>query len=267
MPSDFGHTARQLSRNPLGIIALFIVLIYGSAGFVLGVSGAHLEASQKWPLIWFLVLFPPIVFVGFLWLVAKHSFRLYAPSDFRNDESFLQLNEKVSNIEVRQQAAEIDPRGDSDPAFTALEALLKADQVAVAKNLAKAFLKVKRYEVSLRMFSIIIDRLGGERAGPFLQYRAYSLIGLARYEEALKDLDILRVSGDAELYDFWPRLGLAYCHRKLKHDSQFEVAMHNAVTYQGSSQYRNLVPGIYPEIADLFFQQMQSPGEGSMRQE
>jgi tetratricopeptide (TPR) repeat protein len=191
-PLDFGQTARHLARNQIGIIALFIVLVYGTAGLVFGLSGAQFDASQKWALILFLVLFPPLVFVGFVWLVAKHSHRLYAPSDFRNDESFVQLNNKVSVIEVRQQAAQVDPRGDSDSAFTALEGLVKADQIEAAKNLAKAFLKVKRYEVSLRMFELLIRELSGGRDVPLMQYRAYSLIGLARYQEAIQELVGLR---------------------------------------------------------------------------
>ena len=123
---NFGQTARSLSRNPLGIIALFIALIYGIAGLVFSISSAHMDATQKWPLIWFLVLFPPLVFVGFVWLVANHSHKLYAPSDFRDDESFVSLNQKLALIEVRQNAAEVDPRGDSDSAFSALDALLEA---------------------------------------------------------------------------------------------------------------------------------------------
>jgi tetratricopeptide (TPR) repeat protein len=254
---DFGQTAKQLARNPLGVIALFIVLVYGIAGLVLGVAGAQLDAPQRWPLIWFLVLFPPFVFGGFVWLVAKHSSRLYAPSDFRSDDGFVQLNKKVSVIEVRQQAAEVDPRGDSDSAFAALQALLNADQIDVAKSLAKAFLKVKRYEVSLRMFDLIIADSSGERRSSFMSYRAYSLIGLSRYREALQELDMLRLIGDEKRYDFWPRLALAYCHLRLKQNVEFEAALRSAVNYRGASQYRHMVAGLYPELAAPFSREME----------
>jgi hypothetical protein len=165
---DFGQTARSLARNPLGIIALFIVLIYGIAALVFGISSSYLDAGQKWLLIWFLVIFPPVVFAGFVWLVAKHSLKLYAPSDFREDESFVHLNEKLSVIEVRQNAAEVDPRGNTDSAFSALESLLNAEQIDVARNLAKAFLKVRRYEVSLQMLERIRNRAGNERSNSLL---------------------------------------------------------------------------------------------------
>ena len=42
---EFAKAARRLAKNPLGIIALFIVLVYGIAGLVLGYSAEHLDAG------------------------------------------------------------------------------------------------------------------------------------------------------------------------------------------------------------------------------
>jgi hypothetical protein len=50
------------------------------------------------------------------------------------------LNKKIFILEVRQNAAGVDPRGDADSAFAALESLLNAEQLEAAKDLAKAFL-------------------------------------------------------------------------------------------------------------------------------
>ncbi len=85
---NFGSTAKGLARNPLGIIALFIVLIYGFAALTLGFN-AKLEASERLPIVWFLVVFPVAVLVLFGWLVSCHHEKLYAPSDFRSDDVFL----------------------------------------------------------------------------------------------------------------------------------------------------------------------------------
>jgi hypothetical protein len=87
LPS-FGTTAKGLARNPLGIIALFIVLIYGFAALTLGFN-SKLEAAERMPLVWFLVAFPVAVLVLFGWLVSAHHEKLYAPSDFRSDDVFL----------------------------------------------------------------------------------------------------------------------------------------------------------------------------------
>jgi CheY-like chemotaxis protein len=84
---EFANSAQGFTKSPLGIIALFIVLVYGFASIVVG-FGQDL-ADHISPLIYFMVLFPVLVFMGFLWLVAKHHRKLYGPSDFKDEENFL----------------------------------------------------------------------------------------------------------------------------------------------------------------------------------
>lgn len=88
---EFGETASKLSKNPLGIIALFQVLIYGIAGYVT----AHLDTNSTLVpvLVWFLVLFPPLVLAVFMFLVVFHHQKLYAPSDYSNEENFMRALE------------------------------------------------------------------------------------------------------------------------------------------------------------------------------
>src|SRR4051794_40816634 len=86
----FGSTATTLTRNPLGIIALFIVLVYGFASLVTAFPGA-LTDSQKTPLIYFLVIFPVLVLGVFTWRVIRHSGKLFAPADFRDEENYVKM--------------------------------------------------------------------------------------------------------------------------------------------------------------------------------
>lgn len=81
-------SARELARNPLGIIALFIVLVYSIAALALGLTSS-LSQEDRTPIIWFLVCFPVLVLVAFCWLVAAHHQKLYAPSDYKTDDGFL----------------------------------------------------------------------------------------------------------------------------------------------------------------------------------
>jgi cytochrome c oxidase subunit IV len=83
---NFGDTAKSLARNPLGIIALFIVLVYGFASLVTAFTGSF-TASERLPLIYFLVVFPVLVLGVFAWLVSKHYNRLFGPSDFKNEDN------------------------------------------------------------------------------------------------------------------------------------------------------------------------------------
>ena len=50
---EFGQVAKGLARNPLGIIALFIVLVYGFACSVTVFTGS-LAQGERAPLIYFL---------------------------------------------------------------------------------------------------------------------------------------------------------------------------------------------------------------------
>lgn len=90
----FGETAKSLARNPLGIIALFIVLVYGLAALVTLFNGSLLP-SERVLLIYFLIFFPVLVLGAFLWLVSKHSGRLFAPSDFRNEDNYIKMQMAV----------------------------------------------------------------------------------------------------------------------------------------------------------------------------
>ncbi len=85
---DFGRTAKGLSRNPLGIIALFIVLIYGFAALLL-IFSENLNTTHVTVSVLFIVLFPLIVLYTFYRLVTKHPGKLYAPSDYRNEQLFV----------------------------------------------------------------------------------------------------------------------------------------------------------------------------------
>ncbi len=86
----FGETANSLARNPLGIIALFIVLVYGFACLVTAFSSSF-TPQQKTPLVWFLVIFPVLVLAVFAWLVSMHSGKLFAPADFKNEENYMKM--------------------------------------------------------------------------------------------------------------------------------------------------------------------------------
>lgn len=86
---EFAETAKGFTGNPLGIIALFLVLVYGFATLTfLFADNLHDSADY---MVWFLIIFPFVAFFGFLWLVSKHHAKLYGPKDFRNDHDFLRL--------------------------------------------------------------------------------------------------------------------------------------------------------------------------------
>lgn len=103
---NFMQQARGLSKNPLGIIALFISLIYGFACLVLGFSSNNLESSEKILLIYFLIGFPILILGTFIFLVVKHHKKLYAPSDYKDEKNFFKGFENQQGIEPVEVSSE-----------------------------------------------------------------------------------------------------------------------------------------------------------------
>lgn len=90
----FANTAKSLARNPLGIIALFIVLVYGFASLVT-LFASSFSPAERLPLIYFLIIFPILVLIAFTWLVSKHSGKLFAPSDFKDEQNYVKMQMAV----------------------------------------------------------------------------------------------------------------------------------------------------------------------------
>lgn len=126
--NSFGQTAKGLARNPLGIIALFIVLIYGVAGLVTASSGL-LTSSERLPLIWFLVLFPIIVLIVFAWLVSRHSNKLYGPNDFKDDANYLKALTAVASLTAATTKSET-PTSEND-----IQKIIDAVRQSIPPNL------------------------------------------------------------------------------------------------------------------------------------
>jgi CheY-like chemotaxis protein len=101
----FGDTARGLSKNPLGIIALFIVLVYGMAAVVTALPSST-TAGEKLPLVYFLVLFPVLVLGVFTWLVVCYPANLFGPGDYARGETYVEsVTRKVISVSASLGAA------------------------------------------------------------------------------------------------------------------------------------------------------------------
>jgi hypothetical protein len=94
------NISKKQVRNPLGIVALFISLIYGFASLLLGSSAEKLESIERWPIILFIVIFPFSVLYVFYKLVTEHHGKLYSPGDYKADDSFLKTH-TVQELEAK----------------------------------------------------------------------------------------------------------------------------------------------------------------------
>jgi CheY-like chemotaxis protein len=128
----FGDISVNLARNPLGIIALFIVLVYGFASFVI-IFGSSLSPSEKLPLVYFLTFFPVLVLASFTWLVCNHSDKLFSPSDFRDEKNYMALQEKMRiQMRVATSLTAATAKGDAAVSEGQIERVIDAVQATGA---------------------------------------------------------------------------------------------------------------------------------------
>lgn len=140
MPQQqLASSVEKLARNPLGIIALFIVLVDAIAGTVLGTTVTTLGQTERMSLVGFVVLFPVLVLGAFYRLVTHHHTKLYAPFDFQSDAGFLQAispdrQRERLEAEVNAGVAEVLQSSEQDIAHAAIGELAGADKSKVASG-------------------------------------------------------------------------------------------------------------------------------------
>ena len=86
--SSFFKTASGMHRNPLGLIALFIISVYAIGALVVGFGNERFYGSPSHPVILFMAIFPVAVLIVFYLLVAYFHTHLYGPSDFIDQKDF-----------------------------------------------------------------------------------------------------------------------------------------------------------------------------------
>lgn len=130
---------KDLVRNPLGIVALFISLIYAFANLLLGVTVSSLTEQERYPLIIFIVLFPVVVLGVFYRLVSKHHGKLYAPGDYKDDQSFLRtLSPEERQEKLEREVAESLPEPDGTEVIARPSEVLSVKPSAERKITADA---------------------------------------------------------------------------------------------------------------------------------
>lgn len=91
-------------KNPLTIIAIFAGIVEVSSTTVLPFIAIDVQKVY----IWFLIGFPTLLVLSFFLTLNFNNTVLYAPSDYKEDESFLKSNGRssISNVAVTVESKE-----------------------------------------------------------------------------------------------------------------------------------------------------------------
>ncbi len=240
---------RIYPRNPIGIIALFVFFIEAistvSLKFLLDAQSEYVGI-----IVGFIVTFPSVIAVLFFVTIWFRRESLYSPGDFREDINFLKLIHKVKALEIRQEAAQQDPRGDTNAALSIIKRLIEINEFDTAIHLGQSFLKVKRFSSSLEIFNYLRDTIPENDSfhSKAKEYYAYSLIGLERFSEAIDELQQLNQKFPNK-FGFWPSLALANAYMHIGEEERSKYWIDCAKNLKDTPDLLPLVKDMYPKLA------------------
>ena len=124
-------------KNPIGVIGIFLVLTEAIASLV--IVNSKLTDIQNTILVLFVVLFPCAILLAFYLLVTRHHSKLYSPSDYRDEQNFVNTYNSVTQREEIRKAGSLS--GEIREQSAAMEKNIKllkdalADVIEVQKKI------------------------------------------------------------------------------------------------------------------------------------
>jgi hypothetical protein len=112
---DFMQNARHFIRNPLGIIALFISLVYGLACILFINTVNSIPYQIILILTIFITIFPVFILASFTYLVIFWPKHLYGPGDYKDEKNFIEsLSLKRKEARIDAEISQIKQSSDSE---------------------------------------------------------------------------------------------------------------------------------------------------------
>lgn len=163
---------QQSSRNPLGILAMFISFAYLAmvVAFTIGLDKLN-PGWERGSVIAFLVLFPLIILSVFSYMIVCHNGKLYGPKDYRDDKSFVLMSgrdiTRKNETEVLQTENPSASTQSSTKSMAANYAIAQQKAVLqISKWLSVKFTEYVKLEVGGR--ELEFDALGDSRYGKYI---------------------------------------------------------------------------------------------------
>lgn len=146
-------------RNPLSIIALFVSFCYLTISIVMSLNITYFSNFERECLVFFICMFPIIIFVAFIFLVVGFHEHLYSPKDFRTDKAFYGITADDNEIKTKREE-EIE----NNFCFTAISS--KEDRIVKLDEYESKALQIieRKYSLFLRrnikIGNFIFDAIG-----------------------------------------------------------------------------------------------------------
>ena len=249
--------ASAVVRNPLSVIALFVLLVEAIATITLVKVVAQQEIAV--PLVWFIVIFPALIAVLFFTTLWWRHECLYSPMEYRSDKSFLTAIQRLKRVEALQDAAKINPHtADIEDSITVIDRLLDLSDVRAAVKVGRTFLEAEQYETAVKVYEHILKKTPKNHEARYNVFAnlGYAQTGLHQYKESIDSLEqCIRLKGEKNAH-VWHHFAMAYNHFKLSkntsdaHYREFKKRLAKGkkdIKYRGQRKF--YAANLYPDMA------------------
>ncbi len=260
-------TSMDIVKSPLGLLGFFILFIYSVSSLVFNNTFENLTTNQQWFIISFIILFPIVLLMSLIWLLVKHTGKLYSPLDYREDSSFIEMNRKVETvserlsqsekrirvIDMKHEATLVDPRSDFKTPLELVTQLCIIGQIDTALHLTRGYLKSKKFRFCMNLLDRIEHsvELSETQERRVLSMRSYCLINLNIIPEAYKILRKVKLSTPSE-FGFWPKIALAFCMLHMGRHEDSDNLLKTASEDLNADDYKSEVATLYPDLSEKF---------------
>jgi tetratricopeptide (TPR) repeat protein len=244
-----GPGDRFSPRNPLGIIALFVFLIEAIATISLKFV---VDTAFIAHLVWFVILYPTFISLAFFIFLWTKREAFYSPYDFRSDSTFHELLRRVEVLDAKQEAAKIDESTRPNEVLETVQRLVALGDIRAAIDVGRTFLKQTDYDRALEVLSYLKDKI--PPADP-LHYkvranRGYALIGAGKYDDAIAELERVRLMNEGDNFLAWHAVALSYAYLKKGDTAKSSEMLALARDLSGFKGNERFFAKLYPELRE-----------------
>lgn len=239
-------------RNPLAVIALFVLFTEGLSTTTLGLL---LEYASPYSciIVIFIVVYTFVITLLFFFALWKFPQAFYGPGDFKNEEFFFKLMSKVELIDARQRVEALDEKADTQEVIRAVETIVKGGDVYAAMKIGRVCLSDKKYELAKEIFSRLLNVATEENHVLSRSYAnlAYAKIGLQDYASAINDLNKLKGLRGEFGFHAWHKIAYAYCLWKLGKENEVQALLSELTNDTSFLNYRSDLLQYYPDFGEV----------------
>jgi tetratricopeptide (TPR) repeat protein len=241
-------------NNPLGIIAVFVFFIEAITTVSLSFLQEHHDLLKM--IIIFIIVFPSFIALMFFSILIFKREILFAPSDYKDEDNFMQIITKnFEKLETQQKVLQVvnHPPTKVDDVYKLVDKLLEQKEYKNIVRIGRAYLKLDESKKCFSFFDYVSKKLPNSEDFYYTMIAncAYSKIKLEEYEIAIEYLEeVESILGSKT--EVWHLNAMAFALFKLGRNAKYLKYLERAKEHISFKDELKTTLSLYPELeADL----------------